>query len=428
MRSGLVVSNAALSGFNVKKYKAVSPRLFGAIVALAKKLKRVSIIHVSATPSGGGVAELLRSQIAFENAVGLKSYWCTIQAPKQFFVVTKRIHNLLQGRQGMLSASEQQIYEEANQQIGTSADKIFGVLKPTIVIVHDPQPMPLIHSVPPRAHSIARVHIDLSTPNLRVLEFLKPWLGAYSRVVLSSTAYQDAFSWLPKQKVKIILPAIDPFTEKNKDMELSVARKVLEEFGINTVKPIVSQVSRFDAWKDPLGVISAYYLAKNKIPDLQLVLAGFLIAQDDPEAVEIFARVARHARGDNDIHLFVNLKQLGSVSNDTFINAIYTASTVMLQKSLREGFGLTITEGMWKQKAVVAGTTIGAKLQIQHAKNGMLASSPKETANAIVRLVRDESLRMKLGRAARTTVVRKFLLPRSIFDHLKLYAGVCAMK
>ncbi|RJQ13568.1 glycosyltransferase [Candidatus Parcubacteria bacterium] len=422
MHPRLVLASKNSSSFDIKRYSSLNSKIFKAIKTLALKLRGLSVVHISATPKGGGVAELLASQISFENAIGLKSKWFTMEAPSSFFGVTKRLHNLLQGRQGILSQGEKRIYSEVNQQIGKRTPLLFKEIKPNIVIVHDPQPLPMINFLPKETKSIVRLHIDLSTPNPLATEFMRPSLNLYQQVVLSSKVYKQAFVWLPKQKVKIILPAIDPFSEKNKNMESTAAQSIVEQFGINTTKPIITQVSRFDAWKDPLGVIKAYYLAKNKIPNLQLVLAGFLIAQDDPEAVEIFRHVKRHARGDPDIHLFVNLRQLGSVSNDTFINALYTASTIILQKSLREGFGLTITEAMWKKKPVIAGRTIGANLQIKHNKNGILVSSPEETASAIIRLVKDEKRRRKMGELAYRSVCNNFLLPRSILDHLKLYA------
>lgn len=406
---------------DIKKRKELNPRIFRTIIKTANKIRGQTIIHLNATYRGGGVAELLRSQIPFENVLSLKSRWLVIEAPRRFFEITKKIHNLLQGKSGFLTEKEREYYLSVNRSLGKSLTRYCERFESGIILVHDPQPLPLIQFVPPGFFPMFRLHIDISTPHPATLEFLRPFMAQYKCVVLSNENYRFSVPWLEPSKVKVIMPAIDPFSPKNMPMGLFSAKSILEKFGINSSKPIITQVSRFDPWKDPLGVIKAYYLAKNKIPELQLVLAGLMTAKDDPEAKEVFEKVIKHAKGDPDIFSFSNPGELKDVSNDTFINALYTASDIIIQKSIREGFGMTITEAMWKGKAVIAGKTTGAMLQIKNGRNGILVKSPEETAKAVVRLLKNEKLRNRLGRKARQSVKKKFLFLRAALDHFKVY-------
>ncbi|MFH0803786.1 MAG: glycosyltransferase [Candidatus Tagabacteria bacterium] len=240
-------------------------------------------------------------------------------------------------------------------------------------------------------------------------------------LILSNKDYLPAFPWLKKSKLKIIYPAINHLSEKNRFINEDIAKEIILGQGINSLKPIVAQVSRFDFWKDPLGVIRAYYLAKNEIPDLQLVLVGFFETQDDPEQVLVFEQVKKHVRGDPNIYLFLNQKQLKNVSMSLFINALRTLNRIILQGSIREGFGLTITEGMWKGQPVIARISSGALIQIKNGENGILVASPEEMGKAISRLLKNEKLREKIGKAARESVRKNFLMPRFILNNLKLY-------
>lgn len=406
---------------NIGERRALNPKIFKNITRLARKIKGETIIHINATTRGGGVAEMLQSQAPFERALGLNSHWLVIKAPYRFFRITKKIHNLLQGKPGFLTDEEKSFYLSKNRELGESLKNYCKNLKPGIIFVHDPQPAPLIQAVPAGFFPVLRLHIDISSPNPTTLEFLKPFVMQYKYVILSSKNYIFPMNWLPALKTRIIVPAIDPFSQKNKQMNFLSACNILEKFGINPQHPIVSQISRFDPWKDPLGVIHAYYLAKNKIRNLQLILVGLMAAKDDPEAAEIFEKVKKHAKGDPDIFLFSNPKELDDITNDVFVNAVYTASDIIVQKSIREGFGLTITEAMWKEKPVIAGKTCGSILQIKNKKNGVLVNSPEETAKFIVYLLRNKKLCEKLGRAARQSVKKKFLFSRSILEHLKVY-------
>lgn len=404
-----------------QKYKKLTPETYQPGLNLAKKIRGKKIIHLNSTQLGGGVSELLRSQVPLERSLGLDSHWFIIKAPLRFFKVTKKIHNLLQGEKGKLTETEKYFYLKwLHSKIASSFKKLISRQKPDITVIHDPQPLPLIDYVPEKIIPILRLHIDLSLPNQSILKFLQPLIEKYQLVILSHTTYQP--SWLSAKKTRIVMPAINPFTDKNQSMKKSEAERILGLFNINTSQPIVAQVSRFDPWKDPLGALRAYYLAKNKIPDLQLILAGLFQAYDDPQAVEMFAKVKKQAEGDPDVFLFSNPRKLKEISNDLFINAVYTASSVIIQKSIREGFGLCVTEAMWKGKTVVGGQTKGIGLQIEDGKNGFLASTPEEAAEYLVRLLENPSLRKKLGQAAHQTVKKKFLMSRLVLDHLKIYA------
>jgi trehalose synthase len=227
--------------------------------------------------------------------------------------------------------------------------------------------------------------------------------------------------WIEPAKIKVIYPAIDPFSEKNKLISSAAAKKIISRHGINPNKPTISQVSRFDPWKDPLGVITAYRFAKKEIPSLQLVLSGFFEAQDDPEAILIFEQVKKQTAGDPDIHLFYDKKQLKKTSVNIFVNALQTASDIIIQASIREGFGLTITEAMWKEKPIIARKNSGSSLQIKNNKNGILVNSPDEIGKAIIHLFQNKKLKNRIGKAAKLSVRQNFLIQRFVSDNLKLY-------
>lgn len=400
-------------------YRPFAPRHMAAIRRLARTLEGMKIVHVSATARGGGVAELLKSQIALENAVGLDSRWFTFKAPRRFFAVTKKLHNLLQGKPGTLSKAELAVWRETSWAVGRKLSNALRAIRPAVVVIHDPQPLYLVTDVPRSARTILRLHIDLSTPNPEALAIIRPLLGGYRRIVVSHPSYRLPGAAVPTD---VIMPAIDPLSEKNRPMARETALAVLAASGValNPADPLIAQVSRFDPWKDPLGVIRAYYLAKNRIPNLQLILAGSQ-ADDDPESTAIFAKIQKHCAGDPDLFLVNQSGQRASVSGDLLISAIYTIATAVMQNSIREGFGLTITEAMWKGKAVIAGNAAGARLQIINGTNGFISRSPQSSARLIVRLVENAKLRERLGRAARASVRKRFLFPRYLADHLTLY-------
>lgn len=404
-----------------QKYKKITPKIFQESIALAKKIQGKKIVHINSTQLGGGVSELLRSQVPLEKSLGLDSHWLIIEAPIQFFKITKKIHNLLQGEPGALKDSEKYYYFKwLYNEIAPSFEKMISQEKPDLVVIHDPQPLPLIDYFSGKTIPLLRMHIDLSFPNPNILKFLQPLIEKYKLTIFSHADYRPA--WLAPKKSKIIMPAINPFTVKNQPIKNSKAKEILNLYNIKTNKPIVSQVSRFDPWKDPLGVVQAYQLAKKKIPELQLILSGIDEAYDDPQAVGIFKKIQQQAKNDPDIHLFFNPNNFKKISIDLFVNAVQTASQVIIQKSLKEGFGMSVTEAMWKSKAVIGGQTKGIALQIKHGQNGFLVSSPGQAAQYLIRLLKNPSLRKKLGQAAHQTVKNKFLLSRFVLDHLKIYS------
>ena len=402
----------------LKKYKnIISEKLLREVNCLAEGLKGLRVIHLNATPRGGGVAEILKSLVPLMQGVGLKAQWHVIPPGRRFFKLTKELHNALQGKKFSLSSSSRKLYQHYMEK---SAKMMLG-MRADIWVIHDPQPVGIVQFLPNNKFRplISRIHIDTSNPNLEAWDFIKKFLLQYDKIIFSAPefAHQD----IPNRKKVIFPPAIDPLTEKNKPFSLSLSREILKSFGVDITKPLISQVSRFDPWKDPEGVIIAYRKAKQRIPDLQLALVGLFLAHDDPEAMKVFERVKKAAKGDKDIFLFSNPEQLGSLRVDRFVNAFQTASDVILQKSIKEGFGLTVAEAMWKGKAVIGGNVGGVKLQIKDGENGFLVANSQEAAQRIVELIENPNLRKRIGKAARKTVKEKFLMPRLLRDYLKLF-------
>lgn len=414
-------SKIVLAEKKAEEYEKIQPEVCADLREIAGKVGGKRILHINSSGNGGGVAELLRSQIPFERSLGLESDWYVMDPPKDFFVITKKIHNLLQGESGRLSQKEKSYYMSVNGAMENELKNILAEAGSGTVIIHDPQPLPLIHFIPKNFSTILRLHVDLQSPNPEMMEFLRPHILKYGKVIISSKDYARSMPWLDKERLEIIYPAIDPLSKKNKPMTKEEAREILKTLPINFSKPLVTQVSRFDPWKDPLGVIRAYYIAKNKIPGLQLALAGSF-ADDDPEGQHIYEKIKKIVHGDNDIYLFSNAKESIASPTDDFISALYTISDVVLQKSLREGFGLTITEAMWKKKPIIAGMASGPRLQIKNKKNGILVSSPEEAGSAIVELIGNRKLGEKLGKAAHDSVLNSFLLPNYVLNNLKLYS------
>jgi len=401
---------------SLEKYWGVIPDiLFKEIQRLSKNLAGLKVTMINSTPRGGGVAEILANLVPLMKGVGLDAHWYVIPPGKKFFGLTKEIHNALQGKEYTLSFHSRRLYRFHMER----AAKLMLDMNSDVWVLHDPQPLGIIHYLPNFHPSISHIHIDTSSPNREAWRFIEPFLSMYNRVVFSAKDF--AAKTLPKKKVVIFPPAINPFTDKNKPLEPNMAKTIIESFRINPAKPLVSQISRFDPWKDPLGVIQAYKLAKKQIPDLQLALVGLFLAVDDPEAIKIFRETQKAAVGDPDIFLFSSPQELGSITVDTFVNAFQTGSDVILQKSLREGFGLTVAEAMWKGKPVIGGKVGGIKVQIKNGKNGYLVSSPEEAAKRIVQLFKNPKLAQKIGKKARDSARKNFLMPRLLRDYLKLF-------
>jgi trehalose synthase len=400
----------------LEKYKSlISKELFEEIKKTAKKLRGLKIFHVNSTPRGGGVAEVLKSLIPLMRGVGLKAEWYINPPGEKFFVLTKQIHNALQGEEFKFPFSARKLYIRHME----STAKLMQDMAADLWVIHDPQPAGVIAYMPDFHPSIWRVHIDTSHSNKEAWEFIHPFMTMYDKIVFTSKNFIGPS--LPKRKIRIFPPAIDPLVIKNTPLDLTTAKNILKSLGVNSDSPLITQVARFDPWKDPLGVVKAYRIAKKKIPNLQLALLGLFLARDDPEAAKVFEKLRKQVKNDPDVLLFSAPAQIGSLKVDTFVNAFQVASKVIIHKSIREGFGLGVTEAMWKGKPVVGGNVGGIKLQIKNGENGFLVSNPKEAAERIVQLIRNPELGKKLGEEAKKTVKRDFLMPRLLRDHLRLY-------
>ena len=415
-----MLQKVKLSPRALKDYKGIIPdEQYNACQKIAKKLKGLKVAHINATAQGGGVAEILSSLVPLMNGVGIKAEWLVMPSPKDpaFFEVTKGMHNTLQGKGGnFMTPERKRIYLNHNR----FNAKFMDAVKPDIWVVHDPQPLAAIYLLKDKkSKKIARIHIDTSHPNKGTWDFVGPMAKKYDRVIFTMEEFVSPD--FPKDKVRIFYPAIDPLSQKNIKMSVSTAELILENMGINITKPLVTQIARFDPWKDPIGVVDAFYKAKNKFPDLQLALLGLMIASDDPEAMRIFRKVRRYAKGDPDIYLFSHLDQIKDYSISTFVNAFQTSSDVILAKSIREGFGLVVTEAMWKGKPVIGGNVGGIKHQIVDGKSGFLVDSSDEAADRIIELLKDPAKSKKMGMAARKRVRENFLMPRLLLDYMKLF-------
>jgi trehalose synthase len=374
------------------------------ILAKARALSDLHTVHVNSTYYGGGVADLLTSLTLMMNSAGLRTGWRVLQGRPDFFSITKKMHNALQGGTINLTDLKRQIYEEV---VFENAARMH--LDHDLVIVHDPQPLPLIRHFRKKSPWIWRCHVDLSQPHPGVWEFLLPFIEQYDAVVLSLPSYAQEI----ETPQRFIMPAINPFSSTNKELSDKEIDERLAHYGIQDDLPLVVQVSRFDRWKDPRGVVEAFRLARKHV-DATLVLIGN-VATDDPEGQEIFESVV--GCSDERIHVL-------SVQDSALVNALQRRAAVVLQKSRREGFGLTVTEAMWKGAAVIGGRVGGICHQIEDGENGFLVSSVEEAADRIVRLVREPDLRRRLGEKARKTVTDRFLMTRLMEDWLDLYAAV----
>jgi len=392
----------------------ISEKLFDEIEKLSRELKGLHVSMINSTPQGGGVAEILKSLVPLIKGLGIKADWYTIPCPIEFFDISKKIHNALQGQGCNFPLSFQKYYFNCLKRVSF----LMKDMSSDVWVIHDHQPMGLINYLPKLHPSVSRLHIDLSSPNKKVWNFIAKILKGYDKVILTSKEFiQPEIN----EKAIIFPPGIDPLTSKNQLMEKKRAQKILANFGISFTKPLISQVARFDIFKDPLGVIAAYKMAKKQIPDLQLIFAGLFLADDDPEAEEVYEKVKREAGCDDHIFLFSDLNKLKGLRVNSFVSAIQSASQVILQNSLKEGFGLTVTEAMWKERPVIANNVGGIKLQIKNGKNGFLVESLEETSQKIVELIKNPNLAKRFGRVAKETVRKQFLMPRVLRDYLKVF-------
>ena len=387
------------------------------ILSAAQSLRGLRVVHVNATPKGGGVAEILRSLVPMMRGLGIDASRWVLEADERFFTVTKKLHNGLQGRGTLLCREDVECYWLHNERAARAIEVAFG--SPEILVVHDPQVMALPAFLHNGTRTVWHCHIDLTAPSEDVQVRLLPLTQFYNRCVVSMHHY--VVSDVPHDRVSVFPPAIDPLNPKNVPLSLENAHQIVARLGIDTSRPLVTQVSRFDPWKDPWGVVDAYRLAKRRVPGLQLALVGALTAADDPEAMEVWQSVCSYAGDDPDIHIYAQPEVGG---DDTTVNAFQTASNVVIQKSIREGFGLTVTEAMWKGTPVIGGDSGGIRLQIEDGVNGYLVSNAVQCAGRIVDLLDDPDRARVMGVAARESVRRRFLMPRLLLDYLRLFQQI----
>lgn len=393
----------------------IDPTLYEEVLDLAARLKGARILEVNATAHGGGVAEILHSAIALLQDLKIDTHWQTIKGNDDFFIVTKMLHNALQGDKLTPSQQQWQTYEAVNQSLAKA-------LKPDdwdFILIHDPQPLALRSFLGQSEAKWAwRCHIDTSFPNQQVEERIVGYLKPYDGAVFTMKQYvMPGLKGSNLAKHLAIIPvAIDPLSDKNQEIDRQEARKLVEGIGVDTTRPLIAQISRFDPWKDPLGVVEAWQLAAKRVPGLQLVLMGSL-ADDDPEGAQILKMVRKAVDGQKDIYVITE-------TNDHLVDALQQAATVVLQKSLREGFGLTVSEALWAGTPVIGGDVGGIPLQVINGQTGYLVMNVQEAAERIVELVQNPERAKQMGLAGREHVRQNFLLPRLMRDQLKFWLSL----
>jgi trehalose synthase len=375
---------------------------------LAETLKGAKVVHINSTKMGGGVAEILAKMIPLKKDLGIDAEWHIIEGPPDFYKCTKAFHNALQGLSEAPSDELIKIYEKTNRE---TAEKYYNLLNEAeFVFIHDPQPAPLIDMFPKRKGKwIWRCHIDISKPNRNAWRYIRKWAANYDASIFS---LPDFALPLPHSQY-IIQPSIDPLSDKNRNLTVEEKKSILDKYSFDPHLPIVLQVSRFDKFKDPLGVIKAYKLA-SKITKLQLVLAGGT-ATDDPEGEFILNEVRKAVQQDQNIFVL----DLPSDAN-LEINALQRIATVVIQKSLKEGFGLTVTEAMWKRKPVIGGDAGGIRLQVYNHYTGFLVQTPEGAALRIRYLLQHRRKRYEMGVRGKRLVLENFLITRHLRDYLSL--------
>jgi len=391
----------------IEEYAAI---VGGAVIddlrLLADRLKGKTIQHINSTLVGGGVAEILSRMVPLLRELAVDTRWDVIEGGESFFAVTKKFHNALHGRQEEISDDDFDVFRQTSDENIRKMNTSFD-----IVFIHDPQPIALIKKKADNKW-IWRCHIDLSRANKKVWEFLMEYLPGYDSAVFSAPSFSRK---LPLRQF-LIPPSIDPLSDKNKELPREMIDSVMRKYNIPDDKPIVTQISRFDRLKDPLGVIDAYLLVKKSV-DCRLILAGGSAA-DDPEGAKVLDEVIEKAKADKDIHILL-LPQ-----NDIEVNALQRASTVIVQKSIREGFGLTVSEALWKSKPVVASNVGGIALQVKHKYSGMLCHSAEGAAFAVKQLLNNSEYARKLGENGKEHIRNNFLITRHLRDYMLLFLSL----
>ncbi|HQA36762.1 MAG TPA: glycosyltransferase [Acetomicrobium sp.] len=395
---------------NIKDYSSiVGQAVIDELFLLADKLKGKVIQNVNSTAVGGGVAEILSRMINLLRQLGVDARWDVIKGDEKFFNITKKMHNALHGVDVEVSLKELMYFQEVNRQNAKEMD-----LCGDILFIHDPQPIALVEQKETLGKKwVWRCHIDFTTPKEEVMAFLKLYIEKYDSAVFSAPAFARKLS-IPQV---LISPSIDPLSDKNRELPQEVINSVLDRFGIDRTRPIVTQISRFDYLKDPIGVIEVYKRVKKHI-DCQLVLAGGG-ATDDPEGAKVLEDVKNAAADDPDIHVL-----LLPPASDIEINALQRASSVILQKSLKEGFGLTVAEGLWKAKPVIASAVGGIPLQIAHKYSGILTHSIDGTVHYLKQLLYEPGYAQRLALNGKEHIKNNFLITRHIRDYLLLFLSL----
>jgi len=405
------VSTVALGNLSLKDYtQIVGEKAIKELLILAEKLAGKSVVHVNSTSFGGGVSEILRRLVPLMNGLGIDAEWKVIRGGKEFFDVTKAFHNALQGKEILLTEEMKEVYLRYNELNANLLD-----LDYEYVVMHDPQPLAIINYHDERKGKwIWRCHIDLSQPNEGFWSFLEPFLANYDAFVFSLKKYVK--SPLEKRDIAIISPSIDPLSDKNKPLPENQILATLERYDVDTDRPVLTQVARFDPWKDPLGVIDVYRKVKKKKPEVQLLLITSM-APDDPEGWTYYEKTARHAGEDYDIHLLTDIMGV----RDLEVNAFQRASDVALLKSIREGFGMTVTEALWKEVPVVGGNVGGIPLQVINGETGFLVNTVEEAAEKTLYLLKHPEEAEEMGKKGKEHVKENFLITRHLEDYLELF-------
>ncbi|HET8601002.1 MAG TPA: glycosyltransferase [Segeticoccus sp.] len=375
----------------------------------AAQLRGVRVLHLNATPYGGGVSELLRSVVPLLSDLGVVADWRVITGDSAFFDVTKAIHNGLQGAPAALTERQRATYIDNSRRNAELFEESYD-----LVVVHDPQPAGVLRwHGKGSARWVWRCHIDSGQPATEVWAFVRPFLEGYDAAVFTMDSFVPPE--LPIPHTVVIPPAIDPLSPKNLPLPRGLARQVLDWIGLRLDAPLVTQVARFDPWKDPLGVIHAYRLVRRDVPGLQLALAGSM-ALDDPEGWRVYEQIRAETGADPLVHVFTNLTGVGNVE----VNALQRLSDVVVQKSTREGFGLVVSEALWKGTPVVAGRAGGIPLQMADGVGGFLVGDVAGCATAIRRLLNHPDEGSRLAERGRERVREHFLLPRLVLNELQL--------
>jgi trehalose synthase len=389
------------------------------IEVLAVQLKGKKIVHISSTANGGGVAELLKSTVPYLAALGVDASWYVIDpviAGRYFFDFTNRLHNALQGSSSILTEDQWKVYEDVSKKI---ADDLSNIQYDAL-IVHDPQPLGAVLFVKNPKPKIAQIHIDTSSAEEHMWAKILPALFAYERILFSNESF--AHRDLAKEKIRVFPPAIDPLASKQISVSRQQARSCLADFGIDQEGILTLQVSRFDVWKNPYGVIEAFWLVEKEFPGAKLALVGFQEARDNPHAEKVYNDIKGMVGSARNIFLFFDPGEIGGSDYiQEFTAMAQSAADVVVQNSTKEGFGLTVTEAMWKGKPVIGGPASGIRRQIQDGENGYIATNTHELADRLRYLFENSEEGRRIGEAGKESVLQNFLMPRFVLDHMRVY-------